>query len=35
MVKFDISFLGVINSYYSNTLRNDTETPTWLRTVGN
>ncbi|KAJ5803279.1 uncharacterized protein N7503_005729 [Penicillium pulvis] len=32
--KFVMNFSGVIDSYHSDILRNDTETPTWLRTVG-
>jgi hypothetical protein len=29
-----LTFSGVIDSYHSDILRNDTSTPTWLRTVG-
>ncbi|KAJ5910615.1 hypothetical protein N7504_005258 [Penicillium tannophilum] len=32
--KFAMSFSGVIDRYHSDILRNDTETPTWLPTVG-
>ncbi|KAJ5797636.1 uncharacterized protein N7503_006932 [Penicillium pulvis] len=31
---FVMSFEGVIDKYHSDVLRNDTDTPTWLRTVG-
>lgn len=31
---FTMSFEGVIDRYHSDVLRNDTDTPTWLRTVG-
>ncbi|KAJ5735574.1 uncharacterized protein N7483_000699 [Penicillium malachiteum] len=32
--KFVMTFEGVIDTYHSDILRNDTATPTWLRTVG-
>lgn len=32
--QFVMTFSGVIDSYHSDVLRNDTATPTWLRTVG-
>ncbi|KAJ5611605.1 hypothetical protein N7528_008710 [Penicillium herquei] len=31
---FVLSFLGVIDSYHSDILKNDTATPTWIPTVG-
>lgn len=34
MGKFLMTFTGVIDSYHSDVLRNDTATPTWLRSVG-
>ena len=32
--QFIMTFSGVIDSYHSDVLRNDTAAPTWLRTVG-
>ncbi|KAJ5936541.1 hypothetical protein N7466_002991 [Penicillium verhagenii] len=32
--KFELTFLGAIDSYHSDVLENDTATPIWLRTVG-
>jgi len=32
--KFLMTFAGVIDSYHSDVLNNDTSTPTWLRSVG-
>jgi hypothetical protein len=32
--ELSVTFSGVIDSYHSDVLRNDTSTPTWLRTVG-
>lgn len=32
--EFTMTFEGVIDLYHSDVLRNDTATPTWLRTVG-
>ncbi|KAJ5998944.1 hypothetical protein N7451_006754 [Penicillium sp. IBT 35674x] len=34
MGKFLMTFTGIIDSYHSDVLRNDTATPTWLRSVG-
>lgn len=31
--EFKLSFAGVIDRYHSNVLKNDTDTPTWIRTV--
>lgn len=32
--QFRLTFSGVIDKYHSDILRNDTSTPSWLRTVG-
>lgn len=32
--EFKLSFAGVIDRYHSDVLKNDTDTPTWIRTVG-
>jgi hypothetical protein len=32
--KLIMNFSGVIDHYRSDILRNDTDTPTWVRTVG-
>jgi hypothetical protein len=32
--EFSMTFSGLIDLYHSDVLRNDTATPTWLRTVG-
>jgi hypothetical protein len=32
--RFKMTFSGIVDTYYSDVLVNDTATPTWLRTVG-